>query len=147
MFANGPGDLGSIPGRVIPKTQKMVLDASLLNTQHYKVWIKGKVEQSREGVAPSPTHWCSSYRKGSLLVTLDYGRQLYFFYLYIYTHAYLRSCVYRHIKIRIFVQLFMCVCVCVYIYIYIYIYIYTHRHTFDDICFVCVNIYNVCVRE
>ena len=78
MFANGPGDLGSISGRVIPKTQKMVLDASLLNTQHYKVRIKGKVEQSREGVAPSPTHWCSSYRKGSLRVTLDYGRQLYF---------------------------------------------------------------------
>ena len=44
VFANGPGDLGSIPGRVIPKTQKMVLDASLLNTQHYKVRIKGKVE-------------------------------------------------------------------------------------------------------
>ena len=83
VFANGPGDLGSIPGRVIPKTQKMVLDASLLNTQHYKVRIKGKVEQSREGVAPSPTHWCSSYRKGSLRVTLDYGRQLYL-YIYIY---------------------------------------------------------------
>ena len=45
VFANGPGDLGSIPGRVIPKTQKMVLDASLLNTQHCKVRIKGKVEQ------------------------------------------------------------------------------------------------------
>ena len=27
----------------------MVLDASLLNTQHYKVRIKGKVEQSKEG--------------------------------------------------------------------------------------------------
>ena len=48
VFANSPGDLGSIPDRVIPKTQKMVLDASLLNTQHYKVRIKGKVEQSRE---------------------------------------------------------------------------------------------------
>ena len=46
VFANGPGDLGSIPGRVIPKVQKMVLDASLLNTQHYKVRIKGKVEHS-----------------------------------------------------------------------------------------------------
>ena len=75
VFANGQGDLGSIPGRVIPKTQKKVLDASLLNTQHYKVRIKGKVEQSREGVAPSPTP-CSSYRKRSLRVTLDYGRQL-----------------------------------------------------------------------
>ena len=77
VFANGPGDLGSIPGRVIPKTQKMVLDASLLNTQHYKVRIKGKEGKFREGVAPSPTPWCSSYRKGSLRVTLDYGRQLY----------------------------------------------------------------------
>ena len=37
-----------ITGRVIPKTQKMVLDAALLNTQHYKMWVKGKVEQSRE---------------------------------------------------------------------------------------------------
>ena len=48
VFANGPEELGSIPGQVIPKTQKMVLDASLLNTQHYKVRIKVKVEQYRE---------------------------------------------------------------------------------------------------
>ena len=48
VFANGKGDLVSIPGRVIPKTFKMVLDTSLLNTQHYKVLIKGKMEQSRE---------------------------------------------------------------------------------------------------
>ena len=32
VFANGLGDLGSIPGRVIPKTLKMVLDTSLFNT-------------------------------------------------------------------------------------------------------------------
>ena len=44
VFANGPGDLGSIPGRVIPKTLKMVLDTSLLNTQQYTVRIKSKVE-------------------------------------------------------------------------------------------------------
>ena len=31
VFANGPGNLGSIPGCVIPKTLKMVLDTSLLN--------------------------------------------------------------------------------------------------------------------
>ena len=44
---------GSIPGRVLPKTQKMVLDASLFNVQHYKLRIKGKVEQSRErSIAP-----------------------------------------------------------------------------------------------
>ena len=48
VLANDPRDLGSISGRVIPKTLKMVLDTSLLNTQLYKVRIKGKVEQSRE---------------------------------------------------------------------------------------------------
>ena len=41
VFVNGPEDWGSIPGQVIPKTQKMVLDAALLNTQYYKVNIKG----------------------------------------------------------------------------------------------------------
>ena len=47
VFFNGPGDQGSILARVIPKTQKMVLDATLLNTQLCKKRIKGKVEQSR----------------------------------------------------------------------------------------------------
>ena len=54
-------DLGSIAGRVIPKTLKMVLDTSLFNTQQYKVRIEGKVEQSGKEVAPAPTPWCSSY--------------------------------------------------------------------------------------
>ena len=34
----------------------------------------GAVSLWGNGVAPSPTPWCSSYRKGSLRVTLDYGR-------------------------------------------------------------------------
>ena len=55
VFINGSGDQGSIWGRVIPKTQKMVLDTVLLNTQHYKVRIKGKVEQSRE-LSSTPLH-------------------------------------------------------------------------------------------
>ena len=42
------------PSRVIPKTLRMGLDASLLNTQHYKVRIKGKVEQSRERSSALP---------------------------------------------------------------------------------------------
>ena len=48
MFANGLGDRNSIPGQLLPKTQKMVLYPALLKTQYYKVRIKGKVEQSRE---------------------------------------------------------------------------------------------------
>ena len=60
VFANVPGDRGSILSCVMSKTQKMILDAALLNTQHYKVSIKGKVEQSRKGVSPFPTPWCRS---------------------------------------------------------------------------------------
>ena len=48
VFTNGLGDRGSVPGHVIPKIQKMVLDATLLCTQHYKIRIKGKLEQSRQ---------------------------------------------------------------------------------------------------
>ena len=43
VFANGPGDQ-----KLLSKTPKMVIDATLLSTQHYKVRIEGKVEQSRE---------------------------------------------------------------------------------------------------
>ena len=54
VFANDPGDMGSIPSRVISKTLKIVLDASLLNTQQYKIRIKGKVEPSREKSSAPP---------------------------------------------------------------------------------------------
>ena len=71
VFAIGPEVLRSIPGRVIPKIFKMLLDTSLLNTQQYKVRIKGKVEQSRERSSAPSTPRCSSYWKESLLVALD----------------------------------------------------------------------------
>ena len=54
IIVSGPGDLGSITGRVIPKTLKMELDTTLLNTQHYKVRFKGKVEQSWEWSSALP---------------------------------------------------------------------------------------------
>ena len=50
-----------------PKTLKMVLDTSFLNTQQYKVRIKGKLEQSREmnsahsvfAIEKEPFEWLS----------------------------------------------------------------------------------------
>ena len=48
VFVNGPGDWGSITGPVIPKAQNIVFDSALLNTQHFKVCFKGKVEESKE---------------------------------------------------------------------------------------------------
>ena len=61
VFASGPGDWGSIPGRVIPKTQKMVLDPSLINTQHYKYGSRVKWSNPEKVVVPFPTLRCSSY--------------------------------------------------------------------------------------
>ena len=58
VFANGSGDLGSIPGRILPKTLKMVLDNSLLNT--WRV-LRVKWSNPEKGVAPSPTPRCSSH--------------------------------------------------------------------------------------
>ena len=54
VFANGLRDWSSTPGQIILKTQKMVLDAALLNIQHYKVRIKSKVEQSTERSSALP---------------------------------------------------------------------------------------------
>ena len=78
VFTIGPGDRDSIPGRVIPKIQKKVLDASLFNTQHYKLRVTGKVEQSRKrNSALSNT---SGYKllKRSLRVTCNCYCLLYF---------------------------------------------------------------------
>ena len=50
-----------------------------------------KWNDPRKGVAPFYTLWCSSYWKGRLRVTLDYGRQLYLLlliYIYIYIYIY-----------------------------------------------------------
>ena len=59
VIANGPEDLVLIPSRVIQKTQKMVLDASLLNTIRHGPRLKWS--NPGKGVGPSPTPWCSSY--------------------------------------------------------------------------------------
>ena len=77
VFANGLGDLGSIPGRVIPKTLKWYLIPPCLTLSNIRYISRVKRSNSGKGVAPSPKHRCSSYWKGSLLVALDYGRQLY----------------------------------------------------------------------
>ena len=41
VFASGPVDLCSIPGFVIPKTLKIVLDTAWLNTRQYKCTYQG----------------------------------------------------------------------------------------------------------
>ena len=82
VIGNGPGDRGSISSRVIPKAQKMVLHASLLNTQPYKVQIKGKWSNTGKGVASSPPPRCNSNWKGSLEVILNNSRPTFDIFMY-----------------------------------------------------------------
>ena len=77
VLANGPGDQGSIPGRIIPKTQKWYLMPSCLTLSIIMYGLRVKWRNPGKGGAPSPTPLCSSNQKGSLRVTLDYGRLLY----------------------------------------------------------------------
>ena len=96
VLANGPEDLGSIPGRVIPKTLKMILDTSLLNNQQYKVHVKGKVEQSRERSSAFPLHLSVvAIEKGALRLPLT-----------TVANFTLLICALMH----------MCICVCVFMY-------------------------------
>ena len=71
MFANGPGDLGSIPGRVIPKTKKWFLMSLCLTVSIIRYVSRVKWNNPGKGVVPSSTPWCSGYRKGRLGVALD----------------------------------------------------------------------------
>ena len=75
VFVSCFGDQGSIPGQVIPKTQKWYLILPCLTLIRYRSRVNWS--NPGKGIVPSPTPWCSSYRKGSHGVTLDYGRQLY----------------------------------------------------------------------
>ena len=84
VFANGPGDHGSVPGQVIRKTQKMLLDSALLSTQYYKVRIKGKVEQSRKwSSAPNIMVLQLLKRERSGHPRLRSPTLLYFIYIYV----------------------------------------------------------------
>ena len=51
---------------------------TLSNIRHVS---RVKWNNPEKGEVPSSTCRCSSYRKGSLLVALDYGCQLYYYYL------------------------------------------------------------------
>ena len=72
VFANGPGDLGSIPGCLIPKTLKWYVIPPCLTLSIIRYVSRVKWSNPGKGVASSFTPRCISYLKGSLLVALDY---------------------------------------------------------------------------
>ena len=89
VFANGPGDQGSMPGWVILKTQKWYIMPPCLTFSIIRYESRVKWSNRVKGVVLSPTPRCSSYWKGSLQVAFDYGRQLYFNFIYIYVYIYI----------------------------------------------------------
>ena len=76
--------------RVIPKTLKWYLIPPCLTLSNIRYIFRVKWSNPGKGVAPSATPRCSSYWKGSLLATLDYGRQHYLI-LYVLTNFYART--------------------------------------------------------
>ena len=60
VFTNDPGDQGSVPDQVIPKTQKMVLDAPCLTLSiiRYKSRVSGAIQERNSTL---PTSWFDSY--------------------------------------------------------------------------------------
>ena len=60
VFTNGPGDLCSIPGRLIPKTLKIYLIPPCLTLSNIRYISRVKRSNPGKGVAPSPTPLCSS---------------------------------------------------------------------------------------
>ena len=67
------------------RLQKLYLIPPCLTLSNIRCLLRVKWSKLGKGIAPSPTPWCSSYWKGSLLVTLNNGRQL-----YLLTYPYLK---------------------------------------------------------
>ena len=102
VFANGPGDLGSIPSWVIPKTQKWYLMPPCLTLSIIRYRSRVKWSNPAKGVAPSPTHWCSKLSKREPSGHPRLWSPTMYIYIYIF---------------------FFCVCIYIYIYIYIFIFV------------------------
>ena len=116
VFANGPWDRGSIPHRVIPKTQKWYLMPLCLILSIIRYRSKVKWCNPENGVALSHTPWCGSYWKGSpgststkianftlIFISIFYIYFIFIFYIYFIStfHIYFISLSYINIFLKI----------------------------------------------
>ena len=90
-------------GDYILKTQKIVLDVSLLNTQHlrYESRMSGIIQEKE---------YCPLLGLGA--VAIEKGA---FEFTYIYIYIYIIYIYYIYIYIYIYMCVCVCVCVCVYV--------------------------------
>ena len=159
VCTNGVRHQGSISGRVTPKAQKMVLHATLLNTQHYKVPIKSEWRNPGKIVAPFPSPLFSSYWKRALGVAFNFGWPTYIYiyiYIYIYTdiYIYIYVCVCMCVWVCVYIlKIYICVCVCVcvcvlkmrrstkrFVFFKDFFFLFLYRCMFPACCF-CQTIY------
>ena len=115
VFAIGTGDLGSIQVESYQRLKKWYLMRPCLTLSiiRYGSRVSGAI-QGKESRPPLHLD-VVSYRKGSLRVTLDYGRQLYIYWILIWfalVLSHINHCRSFNAKSSL------------YIYIFIYIYIY-----------------------
>ena len=68
----------------------MVPDASVLNTQYYKVWIKGKWSNPGKKVVLSLDHGAVAIEKEDFESPSTMVGQLVYIYIYIYVCVYLK---------------------------------------------------------
>ena len=61
VFAIRPGELGSIPGRVIRKAQKWYSMPPCLTLSFIMYVTRVKWSNPEKEATPSPTPWCSCY--------------------------------------------------------------------------------------
>ena len=83
MFASSLGDRNSIPVELYQRLKKWYLMPRWLALSTIRYGSRVKWSNLVKGVVPSPTPYCSSYWKGSLWVAPDYGRQLYFYIIFL----------------------------------------------------------------
>ena len=95
---------GSILGSVMPKNKKVILDASWFNTQHKKVWIKGKWSNPQKEVAPSPTP-AVAIEKGAFGSSSTTVGQ----HTHTHTHTHIHICWIN--KCRFLPQKELCICI------------------------------------
>ena len=77
----------------------MILYAALLNTQHYKLRIKGKVEQFRDSSRALPLHFrVVDIKKGAFGSPSTKVANFLYIYIYIYTSR--DRDIYREVKIE-----------------------------------------------
>ena len=98
VFTNDPGDRGSIPGPVIPKTQKWYLMPPGVTLSIIRYGLRVKWNNPGKEETPFPTHRCNSYWKGAFglhsttsptSLTLYIKAQYIYIYIYLYIYIYI----------------------------------------------------------